>query len=54
MRNLARLIVVLSLFAVAACDSKFKKYYGPEVTRVIVDKGERQMYLLHNDKVLKK
>jgi len=37
----------------AACSSKFKTYNGPEVTRVIVNKGEREMYLLHNDKVLK-
>lgn len=54
MRNLARLILVLSLFAVAGCESKFKTYNGPEVTRVIVFKGDRQMYLMHHDRVLKK
>ncbi len=34
-------------------DSKFKKYNGPEVTRVQVHKADRKMYLLHNDEVLK-
>jgi murein L,D-transpeptidase YafK len=37
----------------AGCGSKFKTYDGPEVTRVIVDKGERKMYLLHHEEVLK-
>ena len=34
-------------FAVSACDSKFKTYSGPEVTRVQVFKGQRAMQLLH-------
>ena len=33
--------------------SKFKKYNGPEVTFVVVNKEARRMYLLHNDTVLK-
>lgn len=37
---------------VAGCGSKFKPYYGPEVTRVVVDKGARKMYLLHHGEVL--
>lgn len=38
----------------AACaPSKFRRYNGPEVTRVEIHKGARKMYLLHNDKVLK-
>ncbi|VAV96659.1 ErfK/YbiS/YcfS/YnhG family protein [hydrothermal vent metagenome] len=32
---------------------KFKTYNGPEVTRVIVNKGSREMFLLHNETVLK-
>ncbi len=28
-------------------------YRGPEVTRVVVHKGSRRMYLLHGDKVLR-
>ncbi len=42
--------------AVAACgnNGKFRRYNGPEVTRVQINKGERRMYLLHNDRVLKK
>jgi len=33
--------------------SKFRTYHGPEVTHVLVNKGERRMYLFHEDKVLK-
>lgn len=51
-----RRITVLILFAAAlvlgGCSSKFKTYNGPEVTRVVVLKGERRMYLLHHQKVL--
>ena len=36
----------------AACDSKFKTYNGPEVTRIQVFKGQRVMQLLHNDSLL--
>ena len=40
--------------ALSACSrSKFRRYNGPEVTRVLVLKGDRRMYLYHNDKVLK-
>lgn len=37
----------------SACASKFRSYNGPAVTRVVVNKGERRMYLLHNDMLLK-
>jgi murein L,D-transpeptidase YafK len=42
--------------ALAGCagDSKFRSYNGPEVTRVIVDKGSRDLFLLHHRKVLKR
>ncbi len=42
-----------ALVALGACSSsKFKRYNGPEVTYVVVNKGARRMYLLHHDKVL--
>ena len=42
------------LGALSACSpSKFRDYDGPEVTRVVVDKGDRRMYLLHHGEVLK-
>ena len=39
----------------AACGgrSKFRKYYGPEVTSIVVNKAARKMYLLHGEKILK-
>ncbi|WP_417523367.1 L,D-transpeptidase family protein [Marinovum sp.] len=47
-----RVILLISLaVSVTAC-SKFKTYNGPEVTRVVVDKGARKMYLLHHTEVL--
>jgi len=47
-----RVILLISLALTAAACSKFKTYNGPEVTRVIVDKGDRKMYLLHHAEVL--
>ncbi|MBM7067301.1 murein L,D-transpeptidase family protein [Actibacterium sp. 188UL27-1] len=40
-------------FALSACSSKFKTYDGPQVTRVLVYKGKRSMFLMHDDAVLK-
>ncbi len=49
-----RIVVIVAMaFGLSACGSKFKKYYGPEVTSLQVHKGDRKMYLLHNTKVLK-
>lgn len=44
-----------ALVALGACssDSRFKRYDGPEVTFVVVNKASRRMYLLNNDKVLR-
>ena len=52
MRFLRILLLVCLAVSVTAC-SKFYTYNGPEVTRVVVDKGERKMYLLHQREVLK-
>lgn len=53
MQTVIRILVVLALaLGLNAC-SKFKRYDGPEVTRVVVNKTERNMYLMHNDQVLK-
>ncbi len=42
-----------ALAVLSACgSSKFKDYDGPEVTRVIIDKSARQLYLLHHQQVL--
>lgn len=37
----------------AACGGKFRKYNGPDVTRIEVHKTDRKMYLLHDDKIMK-
>lgn len=39
--------------ALSACASKFRTYTGPEVTRVVVLKEKRKMYLLHGNRALK-
>lgn len=42
-----------ALVALGACaDSKFKRYNGPEVTYVVVNKADRRMMLLHHHHVL--
>ncbi len=33
---------------------KFQTYRGPKVTSIVVNKGARKMYLMHNDRVLRK
>lgn len=43
---------VLIVISLGACTSKFKTYDGPEVTRILVYKEQRVMYLLHENKVL--
>ena len=43
-----------ALVALGACStSKFKRYNGPEVTYVVVNKSDRRMFLMHHDRVLK-
>lgn len=44
---------VIALAALAACSSKFKRYDGPEVTKIIVFKSARAMHLMHGKQVLK-
>ncbi|SFR00353.1 L,D-transpeptidase family protein [Poseidonocella sedimentorum] len=46
-------VLVAFLVGLSACSSKIKTYDGPEVTRIVVFKDERRMYLFHNDQVLK-
>ena len=53
--RMVRLFAILALaLGLASCgNSKFRKYNGPAVTLVQVNKAERKMYLYHNDRVLK-
>ncbi|MBE2276624.1 MAG: L,D-transpeptidase family protein [Rhodobacteraceae bacterium] len=53
MRAVRLLLILLLVTGLAACGGKFRKYHGPEVTRVEVHKSDRKMYLLHDDKVLR-
>lgn len=52
MRRRELLLGTAALMSLGACASKFKRYDGPEVTFVVVNKEDRKMYLLHHDKVL--
>lgn len=45
-------LLVLVAFGLSACASKFRTYNGPEVTRVIVEKETRRMWLMHHGAVL--
>ena len=52
--QVAKAAILIALVAGAGgCSSKFETYHGPEVTRVVVQKSARRMYLLHEENVLK-
>jgi len=53
MRVFSVLMMLVVAFGLSACSSKFKTYRGPEVTQILVYKGDRKMYLMHHEKVLK-
>lgn len=46
-------LIVAVCVVLSACSTKFKTYDGPEVTRVLVYKESRRMYLMHHDAVLR-
>jgi murein L,D-transpeptidase YafK len=50
---LVRLLMTLGLVALIAACGKFPVYSGPEVTQIVVNKGQREMVLLHHGAVLK-
>ena len=53
-RSTRRLFILGSLATfLSACANKFRKYNGPEVTRLQMFKGQRKLYLYNNSKVLK-
>lgn len=53
-QTIIRLMLLGAAMAMlAGCSSKFRTYDGPEVTRVVVFKGDRRLYLLHGEQVLK-
>ena len=52
MRIVPIFLLVLVSAVATGCSSKFKRYDGPEVTRIIVQKEARRMYLLHHGEVL--
>lgn len=45
-------LALMLVLGLGACSSKFRTYNGPEVTRIVVMKADRKMYLFHHDKVL--
>ncbi len=52
MRLIAKIFLVgLAAVILTGC-SKFKTYDGPQVTRVVILKEQRQLLLFHNDSVL--
>ncbi|MCC0063438.1 MAG: L,D-transpeptidase family protein [Defluviimonas sp.] len=46
-------LAVTGASMLAGCASKFRSYNGPEVTRIVVFKGRREMHLLHDTRALK-
>lgn len=55
MKSIHILLLVALTALVSACGpSKFRTYDGPEVTRILVFKEARTMYLMHHDVPLRK
>lgn len=55
MRRRDLIITTAAAMALGGCagSSKFRRYDGPEVTYVVVNKGQRRMHLLHHESLLK-
>lgn len=53
MLNRRTVILTGTALALTGCGPRIRRYNGPEVTRVVVNKGARSMYLLHGTEVLK-
>ncbi len=51
MRALMKAVMLIGLLGLASC-SKFRTYDGPEVTRILVFKDARTMYLMNGESVL--
>lgn len=43
----------LTLAGCSGAPNRFQSYNGPQVTSVVINKGARKMYLLHNEEVLR-
>lgn len=48
-----RFLIGALLLPLAGCASKFRRYNGPQVTKIVVFKGQRRMHLLNGKRVLK-
>ena len=46
-------MATLSLSACASAKPRFLSYRGPEVTSLVINKGARKMYLLHDEQILR-
>jgi murein L,D-transpeptidase YafK len=44
---------ILATLLAGGCASKFHTYNGPEVTSVVVNKGDRRVYLMHDAQILR-
>lgn len=47
-------VALILAIGLSGCGGKFRSYKGPEVTRIVVDKSDRKLYLLSGKKTLKK
>ena len=53
MKRRVLLLSAAATLILSACASKFKRYNGPKVTRVIVYKGQRKMHLMNFGEALR-
>lgn len=53
MRAVRIVFLLVAALGLAACGSKFRSYDGPEVTRIVLDKSDRKMWLIGGTEVLR-
>jgi len=53
MKTLSWISALVVALVLAGCAPRTVSYDGPEVTRIVVHKDARRMYLLHDDRALK-
>ncbi|SLN11137.1 L,D-transpeptidase catalytic domain [Aquimixticola soesokkakensis] len=53
MLNKRTFLAGIALAALSACGRRIKPYYGPQVTRLVIYKEKRRLYILHGAEVIK-
>lgn len=53
MRYIKYIMLLAAFFGLASCAEPVKPYDGPEITRIVLLKGERRLHLMHGNTAIK-